>query len=334
MDTTIYLDFDLCVSPFSFDAEADASEEGAIMRTIAATYNHKGDETGQLEDYKKVWAYYQLKVKPFLTFFHSRIIVLTANSAGNVRAILLHFAKQQIGVDKANTPILVVPKKDRDWITRLRIVSTFDDKGRAANMDPNLFGAVRKKIKNDQKKPEKQKELKQIAKQFRVTVKAILNAEKEMSIDTFNVDGTTTAIPVRANQIEDEVTKAAYIKRRGRPFIFLDDSKSEIRTVQALIDDDGMIGRALTIPRPDHNAPFEQCGMFGEPALKKFIRVSLEVAKNPEHKVWSSFMGELIADISRQIQTRHYKRRKTRAGGDSAVESAHFVQHVPTSFNF
>lgn len=69
MDTAIYLDFDLCASPFSFAAEADARENGAIMRTIAATYDHKADAAGQLVDYQKVRDYYQQKLKPFITFW-------------------------------------------------------------------------------------------------------------------------------------------------------------------------------------------------------------------------------------------------------------------------
>lgn len=156
-------------------------------------------------------------------------------------------------------------------------------------------------MKNDQKPPEERKDLKSFAEKYSVTTESILHAEQTLS--------------VRAKQIDDQITKAAYIKNQGRPFIFLDDSESEIQSVQALIDDDGMMGRTFKIPR-GRNLPFEKYGMFGELALKKFIRFPLEVAKNPEHKVWNIFIGEVISDISSSVP----------AG--ACKESAHFVQHV------
>ena len=267
MTTVIYLDFDLCASPFSFDAEADASDPFAIKKTIAKTYDHKDDPNGQEEDYIKVRDYFQTKLAPFLSEFQSHIIILTANSAHNVRDILNHFGVQ----------------------IELRIVSTFDAKGVQAGISPNLFGAVVKTIKNEKKEPSKQKTIEQIAKQFRVSKQSILSTERLLAR--------------RILELEEDVTKAAYIRSQARPFIFLDDSGSEIRSVQALIDNEGMRGRTLNIPRPGRNVPFEVCGMFGQRALEQFVRGSN----------WSDSIRQLMNELN---------------------TSAHYVQHVPASFHF
>lgn len=288
----IYLDFDLCASPFSFDAEADATEDGAIKRTIDKTYDHKDDPDGQDEDYAKVREYFEKKLMPFLNAYQSRITILTANSARNVRAILLHFAEQTEVRDDGTQFKFVVAKDDR-LIKALRIVSIFDDKGTLADMNPNLFGAVVKKIKNDGKPDHKQKPIEQIATQFRVSVDDILDAESKLSVPLFQEDGTTIPSPVRTFQIEQEVTKAAYIESEERPFIFLDDSTSEIDSVKTLIDG-GVIGKAFNIARPGRNAPFENCGMFNQTPLDG----------------WRGFLDRCIHDLSNRADIDNRKKRK------------------------
>jgi hypothetical protein len=289
MDPFIYLDFDLCASPFSFDAEDDASEEGAIERTIAKTYNHANDLNGQKEDYQKVSEYFTTKLGPFLNAFRIRIIILTANSARNVRDILGHFG---IGL-------------------KLRIVSIFDEKGRRAGISPNLFGAVVKKIKNAEKPAHKKKSIESIASKFRVSVEEILAAEENISID-------------RAKELDKEITKASFIKEHARPFIFLDDSSSEIRSVKALIDDEGMAGQTLHIPRPGRNVPFEECGMFGQPAMTKFIRTPLQLATHST--LWYFFIRNIIKDIRARLANA--------SGSQETKQTAHYVQHVTSSFEF
>jgi hypothetical protein len=156
-----------------------------------------------------------------------------------------------------------------------------------AGISPNLFGAVVKKIKNENKEPRKQKTIEQIAKQFRVTKQSILSTERLFA--------------KRILVLDKGVTKAAYIRSQARPFIFLDDSGSEIRSVQALIDNESMRGRTLNIPRPGRNVPFEKCGMFGKPALTQFV---------PDSN-WSIFISQLMNELN-----------------------AHYVQHVPATFHF
>lgn len=301
METAIYLDFDLCASPFSFDAEALASRDGAIRRKIAKTYNHGDNVAGQDEDYGKVRNYVRIKLMPFLERYNTYITILTANSAQNVRDILLHFAEQT---------------HDR-LIRELRIVSIFDNKGTVAGMNPNLFGAVVKKIKNDDKPDNKKKPIEQIATQFRVRVDDILSAEIELSVPLFQEDGTTISSPVRALQIEKDVTKAAYIEREERPFIFLDDSKSEIHSVQSLIAA-GMVGEAIQIERPGRNVPFENCGMFNQTNLEDWIRL----------------MDQLIDDFGglekkrRNEQTNPHEKSRAAKKPRASNRRAHFSQHV------
>jgi hypothetical protein len=289
MDPLIYLDFDLCASPFSFDAEDDASEEGAIGRTIAKTYNHANNLNGQKEDYQKVSEYFTTKLGPFLNAFRLRIIILTANSARNVRDILDHFG---IGLN-------------------LPIVSIFDEKGRRAGISPNLFGAVVKKIKNAEKPAHKQKTIEKIASKFRVSVQDILAAEENISV-------------VRAKTLDKEITKASFIKEQAVPFVFLDDSSSEIRSVQALIDNEGMVGRTLLIPRPGRNVPFEECGMFGRPAMQTFIRTPLELATHST--LWEFSMRKIIKDIRARLANA--------IGSQETNQTPHYVQHVTSSFEF
>ncbi len=310
MSTVIYLDFDLCASPFSFDAEADAAEVGAIKRTIDKTYDHKDDPDGQSEDYAKVRAYFRLKLVPFLEKYKTRITILTANSARNVRHILRHFAEQ--------THDLLI----RD----LKIRSIFDDKGTAADMIPNLFGAVVKKIKNDDKPDNKKKPIEQIATQFRVSVDDILDAEIKLSVPLFQEDGTTIPSPVRALQIEKELTKAAYIESEERPFIFLDDSKSEIASVEALIDG-GVIGKAFSITRPGRNAPFENCGMFNQTSAfgwsGSFDRSLMQLDKIIEERK------------KRDLEQRSAVKEHRASKRPGASEGRNFyVQFVPKKFEF
>lgn len=308
----IYLDFDLCASPFSFDAEADATEDGAIKRTIDKTYDHKDDPDGQDEDYAKVREYFEKKLMPFLNAYQSRITILTANSARNVRAILLHFAEQTEVRDDGTQLKSVVAKDDR-LIKALRIVSIFDDKGTLADMNPNLFGAVVKKIKNDGKPDHKQKPIEQIATQFRVGVDDILATERTLP---------------NILKIDQKVTKAAYIEGEDRPFIFLDDSESEIRSVQALTRDD-MIGEAIKIKRPGRNDPFEKCGMFNQKLLGR----------------WRSFLDRRIYELDNRAGINNRKKRKKeRTKADirtrdsrrtrASKRRTRYVQLVPKQFDF
>lgn len=199
MSTRIKLDWDLCAACFSFDAQ-DQVTRRALSAVLKSMYNHANDIDKQREDIQKVGAYMTGPLKSLLTNFHDRIDIVTANSEANVRQLCVYFGLPQ----PAN------------------IVSIFDHKAvefnraHGANISANLFAAAVEHIKKVPKKKTNQ----QVADKFHVAVESITGLLQQHSEAILAVDAA--------------VTKAAHLKASGAPFIFLDDSTSEIRSAQGL----------------------------------------------------------------------------------------------------
>ena len=196
MSTRIKLDWDLCAACFSFDAQ-DQVTRRALSTVLKSMYNHADDIDKQREDIQKVGAYMAGPLKSLLKNFHDRIDIVTANSEANVRQICVYFGLPQ----PAN------------------IVSIFDHKAvefnraHGANISANLFAAAVEHIT-------KKKTSQQVADKFHVVVESITGLLQQHSEAILAIDAA--------------VTKAAHLRASGAPFIFLDDSMSEIRSAQGL----------------------------------------------------------------------------------------------------
>ncbi len=196
MSTRIKLDWDLCAACFSFDAQ-DQVTRRALSAVLKSMYNHANDIDKQREDIQKVGAYMAGPLKSLLKNFHDRIDIVTANSEANVRQICVYFGLPQ----PAN------------------IVSIFDHKAvefnraHGANISANLFAAAVEHIT-------KKKTSQQVADKFHVVVESITGLLQQHSEAILAIDAA--------------VTKAAHLRASGAPFIFLDDSMSEIRSAQGL----------------------------------------------------------------------------------------------------
>ena len=196
MSTRIKLDWDLCAACFSFDAQ-DQVTRRALSTVLKSMYNHANDIDKQREDIQKVGAYMAGPLKSLLKNFHDRIDIVTANSEANVRQICVYFGLPQ----PAN------------------IVSIFDHKAvefnraHGANISANLFAAAVEHIT-------KKKTSQQVADKFHVVVESITGLLQQHSEAILAIDAA--------------VTKAAHLRASGAPFIFLDDSMSEIRSAQGL----------------------------------------------------------------------------------------------------
>ena len=127
-------------------------------------------------------------------------------------------------------------------------------------------------------------------------------------------------------QIEQQVTKAAFIASQGQPFVFLDDSSSEIDSVKALIDG-GVIGKALNIARPGRNAPFENCGMFNQTSAFG----------------WSGFLDRSLSELDKFSENRKKRNRERTTAVKKPKASTRtraskrrnfYVQLVPKKFEF
>lgn len=290
MSTRIKLDWDLCAACFSFDAQ-DPVTRRTLSSVLKSTYNHANDIDKQREDIQKVGAYMSGPLKSLLIKFHDRIDIVTANSESNVRQLCVYFRLPQ--------PANIVSIFDRKAVEFNRQHNT--------NISANLFGAVVEYIH----KVPKKKSAPQVAEKFHVTVDSIVGLLQH-----------SAAILA----IDASVTKAAHFRASGTPFVFLDDSKSEIRSAQGLFSTapaklfnatadflegksleeaaekykmnpteitaametypeiadivhttkvgDILYGKAVVvpIPRPRRNAPVEDCGMFGVPALALLAR--------------------------------------------------------------
>ena len=199
MSTRIKLDWDLCAACFSFDAQGQVTRR-ALSAVLKSMYNHANDIDKQREDIQKVGAYMTGPLKSLLTKFHDRIDIVTANSEANVRQLCVYFGLPQ--------PANIVSIFDRKAVEFNRV--------HGANISPNLFAAAVEHIKKVPKKKTSQ----QVADKFHVTVESITGLLQQHSEAIMAIDAA--------------VTKAAHLKASGAPFIFLDDSMSEIRSAQGL----------------------------------------------------------------------------------------------------
>lgn len=199
MATRVGLDWDLCAACFSFDAQ-DTVTRRALSKVLKSSYNHDDDTEKQREDIKKVGAYMSGPLKSFLHKFSGRIDIVTANAEANVRQLCVYFG---------------LPQPEN-------VVSIFDNKATEFNrqhgtdISANLFAAATEYMKKvpNAKKPE------QVAKKFHVSVQSITQLLHSHSVAIQNIDAS--------------ITKAAHFKAQRTPFIFLDDARSEIRSVERL----------------------------------------------------------------------------------------------------
>lgn len=261
-----YVDYDLSAWPVSFNAESKATPE-AVRESIARFYDAGEDPQKQESDTEKVSHYMTNLLKPFLQRHGDMITILTANSKANVVDINamygIHFPHDQI-------------------------VSLFDLKAERFNADygtsysPNLFAAV---VKFHKKVVEASKtSISNIAADFNVTETNIRLAH---------------ALHIQNMLVYDtNITKRAYIKDRGVPFIFVDDSFSVVQNVQTLADNGELQGFTVHVPRPGRHPAFETCGMFGEPALKM-------VGGD-----WSPYLKDLTAKLVPTFRTYTKQKRK------------------------
>lgn len=259
MSARIYLDWDFCAAPFSFNAQDYMNAE-----SLGTTLNEMYDHALCARVRKSLHNYMCGELKPFLEKYMSRITILTANSEQNVKDILEHF-------DLAEYE----PK----------IVSIFDKKAEALgrpDVTSNLFAAVveyNKKVMGGKRN----KTIEYVAEKFN-------NSAKASPVSVQDIRRTNRIWGSRILRIEQTVTKAAYIKAERVPFIFLDDSGSEIRSVQSLIDQ-GVPGIVVSIPRPGLKSPFEQCGMFSVPGKA--------LVASYGHETWEAYMDEQLGIMDR-----------------------------------
>lgn len=122
------------------------------------------------------------------------------------------------------------------------IVSILDLRASRVGVATNLFSAVLEYRK-------KKKTVEYIAKKFNVTIEDIVRESSNLNIN-------------------ENYTKAVWAQEQGKPFIFFDDSPSNIDQMNEMIKETTMNASCVLIPRPNYPDKWsvDEMGMFSEAA--------------------------------------------------------------------